>query len=257
MCVCGIHSLIFRLCVIQIWRGETVLVSKLVADQRTTLRKGAHNKPSHVMDNVSGFTPHSGVDAAVEGSNASNHDKENNNSRRRMEEPPVTLISQEEEEDDDDEYENDRDEDDDDDDESSIDEVDEEAFHRKWSSRGRLPEKGLSGRGSESEGRAASSTVSSQIRRRKGHSSRRRSLVSEDRPPSRSLLVPMLELQELLTSINSRVTSGLIVSRPDWEDLRELATRVGGKFTENDIFQWENQEREPNGNGNADGGEVL
>ena len=209
---------------VQIWRGETVLVSQLVADQRATLQ--GNTKRNNILDNVSGFTLPSadGVES-------------NGKRRRRMQEPPVTLISQ-------------GDDVDDDDFESMADDEDLSVSH--------MPTEALP---AESEPHANVTHDSAipqqqQQQRRKHKGKSRRSLVSEDRAPSRNLLVPMLELQPLLNSINARVTSGLGVTRQDWEDLRELATRVGSKFTKDDIFAWEVKENEEESSDDDDDGEA-
>ena len=77
-------------------------------------------------------------------------------------------------------------------------------------------------------------------------------VISDQTAPSRSLVVPLLELQEVLADVNRGIKSGRSVSHEDWEDLRELVTRLGGKFTDAVAFAWEQDVSTSNeGYGNA------
>lgn len=67
-------------------------------------------------------------------------------------------------------------------------------------------------------------------------------VVTDHVTPSRTLIVPMVKLQEKLITINARVTSGLGVSHEEWEDLRLMTSKLGDKFSTDVEFEWEKKE---------------
>ena len=72
-----------------------------------------------------------------------------------------------------------------------------------------------------------------------------RTLVVDDHTtPSRTLIIPMVKLQEKLVAVNKRVTSGLGVSHAEWEDLRAMMVKLGDKFSSEVKFEWEEAGRE-------------
>jgi len=68
-------------------------------------------------------------------------------------------------------------------------------------------------------------------------------LVSDNVTPSRTLVVPMVKLQEKLIEINTRVTTGLGVSHEEWEDVRSMTAKLGDKFANHVTFDWESGEQ--------------
>lgn len=75
----------------------------------------------------------------------------------------------------------------------------------------------------------------------KGKSRRRnrKVLVCDSETPSRTLVVPMMKLQEKLLMINGNITTGIGVAHSEWEDLRAMAIKLGDKFQSDVSFEWE------------------
>jgi hypothetical protein len=72
-----------------------------------------------------------------------------------------------------------------------------------------------------------------------------RVLVGDQHTPSRTLVVPMVKLQEKLIAINTRVTTGLSVSHTEWEELRSMTAKLGNKFSNEVTFEWEQTTPQP------------
>jgi hypothetical protein len=72
-----------------------------------------------------------------------------------------------------------------------------------------------------------------------------RVLVGDQHTPSRTLVVPMVKLQEKLIAINTRVTTGLSVSHKEWEELRSMTAKLGEKFSDEVTFEWEQTMPQP------------
>lgn len=64
-------------------------------------------------------------------------------------------------------------------------------------------------------------------------------VVSETEPPSRRLLLRMIDAQRLLAQTNRTVLAGSTVSKEDWDEIRRVAVELGGVFQEDVEFQWE------------------
>jgi len=216
----------------QIWRGETVLVSKLVADHRESLRSREFGQPG--LHNVTGFRP--GDTAALQQLSSSMEVKGNNTEAKRngppiegdkkdqtrvlgkqqcttqssptMPHPPHLTPS------------------------TLRDGLPQPAHNAAAphpssfvvSSYAQRPEESvvaMAGR------QVLKKTKSSLI------------VVSDTATPSRRLMVPMLDLEELLHRINHRVACGLGVSHDDWESMRDLANRLGDTVRSRVEFEWE------------------
>jgi hypothetical protein len=66
-----------------------------------------------------------------------------------------------------------------------------------------------------------------------------RIVVQCDEPPSRRLLLKMVELQERLSEINSRIMSGLAVSEEEWNTIRTMSSKLGSTFKDDVDFAWD------------------
>jgi hypothetical protein len=66
-----------------------------------------------------------------------------------------------------------------------------------------------------------------------------RILVQCDEPPSRRLLLKMVDLQEQLSAINSRIMSGIAVSEEEWNTVRKLSSKLGSTFNDDVDFAWD------------------
>jgi hypothetical protein len=67
-----------------------------------------------------------------------------------------------------------------------------------------------------------------------------RILVQCDEPPSRRLLLKMVDLQQQLSEINSRIMSGLAVSEEEWNTVRTMSSKLGSTFKDDVDFAWDN-----------------
>ena len=64
-------------------------------------------------------------------------------------------------------------------------------------------------------------------------------VISETEPPTRRLLLRMIDAQHLLTQVNRTVLAGSTVPKEDWDKIRRVAVELGGVFQEDVEFQWE------------------
>lgn len=69
-------------------------------------------------------------------------------------------------------------------------------------------------------------------------SSPRKIVIREGAAPSKQLMLRMIDLQGELELVNQRVMSGLVVSKDDWETVRQLTGRLEHIFG-NAEFEWE------------------
>jgi predicted nucleic acid-binding Zn ribbon protein len=67
-------------------------------------------------------------------------------------------------------------------------------------------------------------------------------VISETEPPSRRLLLRMIDAQRLLAQANRTVLAGSTVSKEDWDEIRRVAVELGGVFQEDVEFQWESND---------------
>jgi hypothetical protein len=68
-----------------------------------------------------------------------------------------------------------------------------------------------------------------------------RMFVQCDEPPSRRLLLKMVELQEQLSAINSRIMSGIAVSEEEWNTVRTMSSKLGSTFNDDVDFAWDSE----------------
>jgi hypothetical protein len=66
-----------------------------------------------------------------------------------------------------------------------------------------------------------------------------RILVECGQPSSRRLLLKMVDLQEELSVINSRIMSGIAVSEEEWNTVRKFTNKLGSTFNDEVDFAWE------------------
>ena len=78
-------------------------------------------------------------------------------------------------------------------------------------------------------------------RRRKQSTLARRITVRPDHAPPRRLVLKMLSLQEELVKTNERLLSGLVVTEEDWNSVRRLNRKLNTTFEEDVTFEWEKQ----------------
>ena len=210
----------------QIWRGETVLVSKLVSDQRKTLRQEQGDKNEKDEENAIDPSWGYGLSSRRKSSRYWGN-RPGASTRRRMQEPTISTIAETE---------------------GGGDDNGDGSPHfsdEPKSARPGMPDRPLSSRCSHIEEavHAASSNhfskTESPSRPLEPSSIPGTVVISDETAPSRSLVVPLLELQEILADVNRGISSGRSVSHEDWEDLRELVTRLGGKFNNVVAFAWE------------------
>lgn len=91
-------------------------------------------------------------------------------------------------------------------------------------------------------------SVSRAQRRRNQPSSSRVVVVNDEETPSRTLVVPMVKLQETLLHINTKVMTGLVVSHDEWDELRSMTVKLGDKFQSGQIqFHWEDKREDVDG----------
>lgn len=64
-------------------------------------------------------------------------------------------------------------------------------------------------------------------------------VISEKEPPSRRLLLRMIDVQRLLKQVNTTLTAGSAVPRDEWELLRKATIELGGVFHDNVEFEWD------------------
>jgi hypothetical protein len=72
-------------------------------------------------------------------------------------------------------------------------------------------------------------------------------LVKCDEPPSRRLLLKMVDLQEELSAVTSRVMSGIAVSEEEWNTVRELSSKLGSTFNDDVDFAWDSDRADVTG----------
>ena len=234
----------------QIWRGETVLVSKLVADQRATNRRESQGTDhtstayeSGLLHNVSGFRPSSVASSCYpsEEEGGDDHDDDGNNHQPELHNGhPIDVDGQQ----------------------GPI--SGERSFWKRALAESKAEEAQQDPESSspspvdvESAPVVAQPPVPAVVQhprlQRQGRDrydnlpayksfGRGPIVVSDSRAPSRSLIMPMLQIQELLRTINSRVTSGMAVKHEDWEKLRQLSIQMGAKFSDRVMFEWEDVE---------------
>ena len=70
-------------------------------------------------------------------------------------------------------------------------------------------------------------------------------VIESDQAPSRRLTLKMIDMQAQLDRVNRRIMSGMMVSHEDWEETRRLAGKFGNIFTREVAFGWEETEPEP------------
>eukprot|EP00591_Stephanopyxis_turris_P000918 CAMPEP_0195518778 /NCGR_PEP_ID=MMETSP0794_2-20130614/13650_1 /TAXON_ID=515487 /ORGANISM="Stephanopyxis turris, Strain CCMP 815" /LENGTH=709 /DNA_ID=CAMNT_0040647803 /DNA_START=40 /DNA_END=2169 /DNA_ORIENTATION=+ len=66
--------------------------------------------------------------------------------------------------------------------------------------------------------------------------------VTDNDSPPRSLVLRMVGANEVLDQVTQRITSGLQVSRNDWEDIRGVCSDLGIVFDSRVKFEWEQEE---------------
>lgn len=66
-----------------------------------------------------------------------------------------------------------------------------------------------------------------------------RIVVTEDETPSRRLVLRMLDLQSNLQAVNQKIMTGMVVSPEEWESLTELTAMLENTFTDEVEFEWE------------------
>jgi len=74
------------------------------------------------------------------------------------------------------------------------------------------------------------------------HCHRRPIEISDNEAPSRRLVLCMIDLNEVLSHINQRVLSGLVVSHEDWETLQRYSIDLGITFEDEVRFQWKQKD---------------
>jgi hypothetical protein len=68
-----------------------------------------------------------------------------------------------------------------------------------------------------------------------------RILVQCDEPPSRRLLLKMVDLQQQLAAVNSRIMSGIAVSEEEWNTVRKMSSKLGSTFNDDVDFAWDSK----------------
>ena len=68
--------------------------------------------------------------------------------------------------------------------------------------------------------------------------------ISEHKPPSRRLLLRMIDVQRMLKQVNTTLTAGSAVPRGEWELLREATIELGGVFDDDVEFEWDNEHQD-------------
>ena len=66
--------------------------------------------------------------------------------------------------------------------------------------------------------------------------------ISDDETPSRRLVLRMVDLHLVLSRVNQRILSGLVVSHDDWKFLQEASIDLGNIFGDDVVFQWDQEE---------------
>ncbi len=66
--------------------------------------------------------------------------------------------------------------------------------------------------------------------------------ISDDETPSRRLVLRMVDLHLVLSRVNQRILSGLVVNHDDWKFLQEASIDLGNIFGDEVVFQWEQDE---------------
>jgi 7 transmembrane sweet-taste receptor of 3 GCPR len=92
--------------------------------------------------------------------------------------------------------------------------------------------------GPPSLGRAALPKLASQ-KRSSSSPSIQPIVVATNETPARRLVLRMVDLQEHLNAVNERIMSGLAVSQDEWTKLRKLCRNMGLVFTNEVRFDWE------------------
>lgn len=69
-----------------------------------------------------------------------------------------------------------------------------------------------------------------------------RIVVNSSETPARRLVLRLVDLQEHLSSVNDRIMSGLVVSEEEWTKLRNLCCKMGVGFRDEIKFEWEESE---------------
>ncbi|KAL7564035.1 hypothetical protein ACA910_006944 [Epithemia clementina (nom. ined.)] len=64
-------------------------------------------------------------------------------------------------------------------------------------------------------------------------------LIETGKAPSRRLTLKMIDMQSQLDRITHKIMSGLVVTQDDWEETRRLAGKFGSIFTSEVAFSWE------------------
>jgi hypothetical protein len=68
-----------------------------------------------------------------------------------------------------------------------------------------------------------------------------RILVKCDEPPSRRLLLKMVDLQQQLAAVNSRIMSGIAVAEEEWNTVRKMSSKLGSTFNDDVDFAWDSE----------------
>jgi hypothetical protein len=67
-------------------------------------------------------------------------------------------------------------------------------------------------------------------------------LISDDETPTRRLVLRLVDLNLVLSRVNERILSGLVVSHEDWKTLQEFSIELGTVFSDEVKFKWESDE---------------
>ena len=68
--------------------------------------------------------------------------------------------------------------------------------------------------------------------------------ISDDETPTRRLVLRMVDLNSVLTRVNQRILSGLVVEHEDWKTLQEASVDLGTVFRDDVRFKWEETEED-------------
>lgn len=63
--------------------------------------------------------------------------------------------------------------------------------------------------------------------------------ITETEPPSRRLLLRMIDVQRLLKQVNTTLLAGSAVSREEWDLIRDATIELGGVFEDDVEFSWD------------------
>lgn len=219
-----------------IWRGEVVLVSKLVSDHRASITA---RRKSSVLQNVSGFNPESttfgnedlqfsstaftvgdvlnnsfnNIPSTNSGNSSSNNNNSFSSSGGRRSSVTFRQDVFFEERDSSEDYE---------------DVLKPEPEQRR--------------RSSIKSGGTMDTATELAMLQEEGRQRPNRIVIQDNQTPSRALVVPMMRLQQRLNAVSNRITSGASVSHNDWEAVRSLNAGLAATFSRAVEFEWEKEE---------------